>query len=139
MSTRIRIIHRIIPAIRIQVQLVSAVGVLLGEPPDHGVVIPGPQVLLLADGIVLLAVELKTVLYLFLAESQVPPCVIFVAVKDILPSYCMGYTPHLVRDIVVVCPDTVRARGDQIIAPDIAGHALLLLQLGHHFLAQHSL
>ena len=84
MSIRIRIIHRIVPAVRVQVQPVSAVSILLGKTPDHRVVIPGPQVILLADGGVLLAVELKAVLYGFLAERQAPPCVIFVAVKDIL-------------------------------------------------------
>ena len=47
----------------------------------------------------------------------------------------MGYTPQLIGCIVVVRPGSVRVRGDQVIAPDVAGHAPLLLQLGHHFLA----
>ena len=85
MPTRISIIHRIIPAVSIQVQTIPPVGVLLGEARYHRVVVSGPQVVLLADGGILLAVELKAVLHRLFTEGQVPPCVVFIAVRDILP------------------------------------------------------
>ena len=135
MFTRNCVFYWIVPAVRIQVQPVSSVRILLGEPPDHRVVIPGTQVILLADGVVLLAIELKTVLDVFLTERQIPPCVIFIAVKDILPRCHMSYTPQFVRGIVVVCPSAVRFRGDQVVAPDISSHPLLVLQFRHHFLS----
>ena len=93
MPTRISIIHRVIPAVSIQVQTIPPVSVLLCKTRYHRVVVPGPQIVLLADGVVLLAIELEAVLHRLLTERQVPPCVVFVAVQDILPLCHMGDTP----------------------------------------------
>lgn len=56
-------------------------------------------------------------------------------VKDILSRCHMSYIPQLIRDIVAIRPGTVRIRDNQVIATDIADHALFLLQLHYHFLA----
>ena len=42
MSAEIHITHRVVPAIGIQVQSVSPVGVLLGESADNRVIVPCP-------------------------------------------------------------------------------------------------
>ena len=82
-STRVNIIDRIIGAVGIQIKPVAPVGVLLGETANNRIVEPGPQVILLGDGINLLAVVGEAVEDGLLLGRDFAPGVVFVAIFDV--------------------------------------------------------
>ena len=59
MPTRINIINRIPSTVSIQVQPISTVGIFLGKPSYHWIVIACAQIILLRYWIILLSIELK--------------------------------------------------------------------------------
>ena len=82
-STRINIVNRIIRTVGIQVEPVAPVGVLLRKPANDRVIEPGSQIILLSDGIDLLAVVGEAVGDGLLLDLNLSPCVILVAVLNI--------------------------------------------------------
>ena len=102
MSAGVHMAYRVVPAVCIQVQPVPAVGVLLGETRDHGVVVPCPQVVLPGQGIPLLPGVQEAVGYGFPADCKVPSYVIFVVVQDFPVIRHMGGTSQFVGGIVFI-------------------------------------
>ena len=82
MSTWINIICWIIGTVRIQIQPIAPISILLGESPNDRVVEPGPQVILLGDGVDLLAVVGEAVGDGLLLGRDPAPGIIGVAVLD---------------------------------------------------------
>ena len=82
-TTRINIVNRVIRAVRIQVKPVAPVGILLSKPSNDRVVEPCPQVILLSDGIDLLAVVGEAVGDGLLLDLNLSPGVVGVAVLHI--------------------------------------------------------
>ena len=70
-------------AIRIQIEPVTPVGILLGKPTNDRVVEAGPQIILLGDGVDLLAVVGEAVGDGLLLDLDFPPGVVGIAVLDI--------------------------------------------------------
>ena len=75
-TTWISVKHRIILAVRIEVQPIAAVGILLSKAGDDWIVEPCTQVVLLRDWIKLLAGKLEAVGDGFLLSRKVAPSVI---------------------------------------------------------------
>ena len=70
-------------AIRIQIEPVTPVGILLGKPTNDRVVEAGPQIILLGDGVDLLAVVGEAVGDGLLLDLNLSPGVVGVAVLHI--------------------------------------------------------
>ena len=70
-------------AIRIQIEPVTPVGILLGKPTNDRVVEAGPQIILLGDGVDLLAVVGEAVGDGLLLDLNFSPGVVGIAVLDI--------------------------------------------------------
>ena len=70
-------------AIRIQIEPVTPVGILLGKPTNDRVVEAGPQIILLGDGVDLLAVVGEAVGDGLLLDLNFPPGVVGLAGLDI--------------------------------------------------------
>ena len=83
MPTWINIIDWVICTVRIQIKPIAPVGVLLGEAANDWVVEAGPQVILLGDGVDLLAVVGEAVGDSLLLDLDLPPGVVIVAVLHI--------------------------------------------------------
>ena len=83
MSTWINIICWIIGTVRIQIQPIAPISILLGESPNDRVVEPGPQVILLGNGVDLLAVVGEAVGDGLLLGRDFAPGVVGVAVLDV--------------------------------------------------------
>ena len=70
-------------AIRIQIEPVTPVGILLGKPTNDRVVEAGPQIILLGDGVDLLAVVGEAVGDGLLLDLNFSPGIVGIAVLDI--------------------------------------------------------
>ena len=70
-------------AIRIQIEPVTPVGILLGKPTNDRVVEAGPQIILLGDGVDLLAVVGEAVGDGLLLDHDPAPGVVGIAVLHI--------------------------------------------------------
>ena len=70
-------------AIRIQIEPVTPVGILLGKPTNDRVVEAGPQIILLGDGVDLLAVVGEAVGDGLLLDLNFSPGIVGLAVLDI--------------------------------------------------------
>ena len=69
-------------AIRIQIEPVTPVGILLGKPTNDRVVEAGPQIILLGDGVDLLAVVGEAVGDGLLLDLNFSPGIVGIAVLD---------------------------------------------------------
>ena len=81
--TRINIIDWVIRAVCIQIQPIAPVGVLLSKPANDRVIEPGPQVILLGDGVDLLAVVGEAVGDGLLLDRDLSLGIVGIAVLDI--------------------------------------------------------
>ena len=79
----INIINWVVRTVRIQIKPIAPVGVLLGEAANDRVVEAGPQIILLGDGVDLLAVVGEAVGDGLLLDLDFPPGVVGIAVLDI--------------------------------------------------------
>ena len=79
----INIINWVVRTVGIQIQPVAPVGVLLSEAADDRVIEPGPQVILLGDGVDLLAVVGEAVGDGLLLDLNFSPGIVGIAVLDI--------------------------------------------------------
>ena len=79
----INIINWVVRTVGIQIQPVAPVGVLLSEAADDRVIEPGPQVILLGDGVDLLAVVGEAVGDGLLLDHDPAPGVVGIAVLHI--------------------------------------------------------
>ena len=81
MPCRIFIRYGIIPAVFVQVQSVSIIGIFLYETSDHRVIVTCPEIILPGNGIILLALITETVLYLFFTSDGIAECIVFIVVE----------------------------------------------------------
>ena len=81
MPCRIFIRYGIIPAVFVQVQSVSLIGIFLYETSDHRVIVTCPEIILPGNGIILLALITETVLYLLLAAYGIPKGIILILIE----------------------------------------------------------
>ena len=81
--TRIIIHHRVIPAVRIQIQSIPLIDVFLHETPGNRIVIPRPQVILLCQFIILLSRIADAVIQLLCGSKRHAKGIILVAVLNI--------------------------------------------------------
>ena len=79
----INIINWVVRTVRIQIKPIAPVGVLLGEAANDRVVEAGPQIILLGDGVDLLAVVGEAVGNGLLLDLNFSPGVVGIAVLDI--------------------------------------------------------
>ena len=82
-SIRINIVNRVIRTVHIQVKPVAPVGVLLGKAANDRVIEPGSQIILLSDGVNLLAVVGEAVGDGLLPDRDLAPSIVGIAVLDI--------------------------------------------------------
>ena len=82
-TTRINIIDRIIGAVCIQVEPIAPVDILLGEAANDWIVEASTQIILLGDGVNLLAVVGEAVGDGLLLDLNLPPGIVGVAVLDV--------------------------------------------------------
>ena len=82
-TTRINIIDRIIGAVCIQVEPIAPVDILLGEAANDWIVEASTQIILLGDGVDLLAVVGEAVGDGLLLDHDPAPGVVGIAVLDI--------------------------------------------------------
>ena len=116
--------NRVICTVRIQIEPIATIGILLSKPSDDWIVEAGAEIVLLGDGVKLLAGELEAVGDGLILSRNVPPRVILIAVLDLsLIVNDMGRRPHLVAGVVVVRPYRIRASGDQLRGPDETGQS----------------
>ena len=83
MPTWINIIDWVICTVRIQIKPIAPVGVLLSKPANDRVIEPGPQVILLGDGVDLLAVVGEAVGDGLLLDRDLSLGIVGIAVLDI--------------------------------------------------------
>ena len=83
MPTGVKVPHRIVGTIRIQVKPVAPVGVLLGKPAKDRVIEPGTEIILLGDGVDLLAVVGEAVGDGLLLDRDLSLGIVGIAVLDI--------------------------------------------------------
>ena len=81
-TTWIGVKHRIVLAVRIEVQPIAAVSVLLCKAGDDRIVEACTQVILLRDWVKLLASELETVGDFFFTEICITPCIILITIEN---------------------------------------------------------
>ena len=81
MPCRIFIRYGIIPAVFVQVQSVSIIGIFLYETSDHRVIVTCPEIVLTGNGIILLSLVSETVRYSFLTAYGITKHIILIMVE----------------------------------------------------------
>ena len=81
MSCRVMVKDRVIPAVGIQVQSVSIIGIFLYEPSDHRVIVTCTEIILPGNGIILLSLITEAALYLLLAAYRIPKGIILILIE----------------------------------------------------------
>ena len=81
MPCRLFIRYGIIPAVFVQVQSVSIIGIFLYEPSDHRVIVTCTEIILPGNGIILLSLITEAALYLLLAAYRIPKGIILILIE----------------------------------------------------------